>query len=48
MIWLSRNAPSIEACAALVTAGVAVAALIGTKVGGSTWNDMKLSHNKAD
>lgn len=32
MSWLSRNAPSVEACAALVTACVAVAALIGVKV----------------
>jgi len=32
MKWLSRNAPSIEACSALVTASVAIAALIGVKV----------------
>ena len=32
MSWMSRQAPSIEAAAAVVTAFVAVAALIGVKV----------------
>ena len=32
MTWLSRNAPAVEAGAALVTALVAVAALIGVKI----------------
>lgn len=32
MNWLSRNAPSLEALAAVVTALVAVAALIGVKI----------------
>ncbi len=32
MSWLSRNAEAIEACAAAVTALVAVAALIGVKI----------------
>ncbi len=48
MSWLSRNAPQIEACAAVVTALVAVVAIVGVKIQLDAADDLQRAQSARD